>query len=170
MGRSRRSILKILRLLRAVRRARVFPAPCWRRRSTRTTTVAVWERCRACHGPGDGGRLRASARGGVHVVAAHAATPTAGTEPLRVVIVGHSWGSALGTLYAARFPDKVCVYVGTGQIGNLQASELSSYNFVLAEAERRRGRAPRPERKRTGARPRGRAFEASARRSAFRYL
>ncbi len=59
----------------------------------------------------------------------------------RVVIVGHSWGSALGTLYAARFPEKVSVYVGTGQIGDLQASEESSYAFVLAEAERRHNRA-----------------------------
>ncbi len=58
----------------------------------------------------------------------------------RVAILGHSWGSALGTLYAARHPDKVSAYVGTGQIGDLQASELSSYAFVLAEAERRGNR------------------------------
>jgi len=59
----------------------------------------------------------------------------------RVAILGHSWGSALGTLYAAKFPAKVSVYVGTGQIGDLQASEESSYAFVLAEAERRGNRA-----------------------------
>jgi pimeloyl-ACP methyl ester carboxylesterase len=59
----------------------------------------------------------------------------------RVVILGHSWGSALGTLYAAKFPAKVSVYVGTGQIGDLQASEESSYAFVLAEAERRGNRS-----------------------------
>jgi pimeloyl-ACP methyl ester carboxylesterase len=58
----------------------------------------------------------------------------------RVVILGHSWGSALGTLYAARHPAKVSAYVGTGQIGDLQASELSSYAFVLGEAERRGNR------------------------------
>ena len=58
----------------------------------------------------------------------------------RVVILGHSWGSALGTLYAARHPEKVSAYVGTGQIGDLQASELSSYAFVLGEAERRDNR------------------------------
>lgn len=28
-----------------------------------------------------------------------------------VVIVGHSWGSALGALYASRFPEKVVAYV-----------------------------------------------------------
>ena len=58
----------------------------------------------------------------------------------KVVILGHSWGSALGTLYAARFPDKVSAYVGTGQIGDVQKSEHLSYAFVLAEAERRNNR------------------------------
>jgi len=58
----------------------------------------------------------------------------------KVVILGHSWGSALGTLYAARHPDKVSAYVGTGQIGDLLASERLSYAFVLAEAERRNNR------------------------------
>ena len=58
----------------------------------------------------------------------------------KVAIYGHSWGSALGVLYAARFPDKVAAYVGTGQIGDWPASELSSYAFTLAEAERRNNR------------------------------
>lgn len=58
----------------------------------------------------------------------------------KVAIYGHSWGSALGVLYAARFPEKVAAYVGTGQIGDWPASELSSYAFTLAEAERRKNR------------------------------
>jgi pimeloyl-ACP methyl ester carboxylesterase len=55
----------------------------------------------------------------------------------KVVILGHSWGSALGTLYAAQHPEKVAHYAGVGQIGNLQASEEASYAFVLDEARRR---------------------------------
>jgi len=55
----------------------------------------------------------------------------------KVVIYGHSWGSALGVCYAARFPEKVAAYVGSGQIGSWPASERSSYAFVLAEATRR---------------------------------
>src|SRR6202521_1698772 len=55
----------------------------------------------------------------------------------KVAIYGHSWGSALGVLYAARFPDKVAAYAGSGQIGDWPASEASSYAYVLAEAERR---------------------------------
>ncbi len=54
----------------------------------------------------------------------------------KVTIFGHSWGSALGVLYAARFPDKVAAYVGSGQIGDWQAGESLSYAFALSEAQR----------------------------------
>lgn len=54
-----------------------------------------------------------------------------------VVIFGHSWGSALGVLYAARSPEKVAAYVGSGQYGDAAAGEAASYEFALAEAERR---------------------------------
>ncbi len=55
----------------------------------------------------------------------------------KVALYGHSWGSVLGVLYAARFPGKVAAYVGAGQIGEWAAFETASYAFVLAEAERR---------------------------------
>lgn len=55
----------------------------------------------------------------------------------KVVLYGHSWGSVLGVLYAARCPSKVAAYIGTGQIGDWPASEVASYAYVLAEAERR---------------------------------
>jgi pimeloyl-ACP methyl ester carboxylesterase len=54
----------------------------------------------------------------------------------KVAIFGHSWGSALGVLYAVRFPEKVAAYVGSGQIGDWSAGETLSYAFALAEAER----------------------------------
>ena len=54
----------------------------------------------------------------------------------KVAIFGHSWGSALGVLYAARFPEKVAAYVGSGQIGDWAAAEAASYAFALAEAQR----------------------------------
>jgi pimeloyl-ACP methyl ester carboxylesterase len=54
----------------------------------------------------------------------------------RVAILGHSWGSALGVLYAARFPKKVAAYIGSGQIGDWPAAEAASYELALAEAER----------------------------------
>jgi pimeloyl-ACP methyl ester carboxylesterase len=58
----------------------------------------------------------------------------------KVVIFGHSWGSAIGVLYAARFPEKVAAYVGSGQIGEAAAGEAASYAFALAEAQRLRKR------------------------------
>ena len=54
-----------------------------------------------------------------------------------VALFGHSWGSLLGVLYAARFPEKVAAYAGSGQIGDWPAAEAGSYAFALAEAERR---------------------------------
>lgn len=54
----------------------------------------------------------------------------------RVAIFGHSWGSALGVLYAARFPGKVAAYVGSGQIGDWPAAESASYERALGEAQR----------------------------------
>ena len=54
----------------------------------------------------------------------------------KVAIFGHSWGSALGPLYAARFPEKVAAYVGSGQIGAWAAGESASYAFAVADAQR----------------------------------
>ncbi|HEU0302463.1 MAG TPA: alpha/beta hydrolase [Longimicrobium sp.] len=62
------------------------------------------------------------------------------TAQRRVAIFGHSWGSTLGALYAARFPEKVSVYVGGAQIADAAASESASYAWALAEAERRGNR------------------------------
>ncbi|HKW00311.1 MAG TPA: alpha/beta fold hydrolase [Vicinamibacterales bacterium] len=54
-----------------------------------------------------------------------------------VAILGHSWGSVLGPIYAARYPEKVSVYVGAAQIGDWPAAEWLSYVYGLAEADRR---------------------------------
>jgi pimeloyl-ACP methyl ester carboxylesterase len=54
-----------------------------------------------------------------------------------VAVFGHSWGSALGVLYAGRFPEKVAVYIGSGQYGDAAAGEQASYEYALAEARRR---------------------------------
>jgi pimeloyl-ACP methyl ester carboxylesterase len=62
------------------------------------------------------------------------------TRAEQVAIFGHSWGSALGVLYAARFPAKVAAYVGSGQLGDWAAAERASYALALAEAQRRRAR------------------------------
>jgi len=61
-------------------------------------------------------------------------------EKDKVAIYGHSWGSGLGILYAARFPHKVTAFVGAAQVGDWPASEVTCYEFLMAEAERRRNR------------------------------
>lgn len=58
----------------------------------------------------------------------------------KVTLFGHSWGTALGCLYAARFPEKVAAYVGSGQIGDWQAAERATYAYALAKAERQGNR------------------------------
>ena len=55
----------------------------------------------------------------------------------QVVLFGHSWGSALGVLYAARFPHKVAAYVGSGQYADVAANHAASQAYALKEAERR---------------------------------
>ena len=54
----------------------------------------------------------------------------------KVTLLGHSWGSQLGCLYAARHPDKVAVYVGCAQIGDSRRSETVSYAIALDAARR----------------------------------
>lgn len=55
----------------------------------------------------------------------------------RVVLLAHSWGTALGTLYAHQHPDKVAAYIGTGQVASNPEDERLAYEWALAEARRR---------------------------------
>lgn len=59
----------------------------------------------------------------------------------RVWLIGHSWGSALGMLYAYRNGAKVAGYIGTGQVASNPQDEVHAYQFVLNEARRRGDRA-----------------------------
>lgn len=55
----------------------------------------------------------------------------------KIYMVGHSWGSILGSLTAERYPDDVAVYIGMGQFVNGSDNERLSYQFVLDEATKR---------------------------------
>jgi pimeloyl-ACP methyl ester carboxylesterase len=71
----------------------------------------------------------------------------------KVVLFGHSWGSALGVLFAARAPERVAIYVGCGQIGDWAQGETEFYEHTLAEARRRGTRRAVRELERIGPPP-----------------
>jgi pimeloyl-ACP methyl ester carboxylesterase len=54
----------------------------------------------------------------------------------KVLLVGHSWGSALGALMALRRPDLFSAYVGTGLSVSVLRSQHHSYRHYLARAEK----------------------------------
>lgn len=54
-----------------------------------------------------------------------------------IYIVGHSWGSLLGTLFAHKYPDDVAAYIGMGQFVNGSENEQLSYEFCVDEAKKR---------------------------------
>jgi proline iminopeptidase len=71
-----------------------------------------------------------------------------------VVLVGHSWGTVLGTIYAQQHPEKVAVYVGVGQLGDIRESARLSYEYALAQAGQRRDRRAAEEIRAIGPQPR----------------
>ena len=54
----------------------------------------------------------------------------------KILLVGHSWGSAIGILAAARQPDLFSAYVGIGQVSRAAQSELLSYQWTMEQARR----------------------------------
>lgn len=56
----------------------------------------------------------------------------------KIILVGHSWGSALGTLMAKQRPDLFHAYVGTGQVVDNQRNYLIAYQELLSRARRDR--------------------------------
>jgi pimeloyl-ACP methyl ester carboxylesterase len=55
----------------------------------------------------------------------------------KVILLGHSWGTVLGTIYAAIHPEKVAVYVGVGQVADMPRGEELSYEFARSQAIQR---------------------------------
>ena len=68
----------------------------------------------------------------------------------KICIVGHSWGSVLGTLLAQRYPEGIARYIGIGQFVSGPENERLSYAFVLNEAKRRGDRRAIRELERIG--------------------
>jgi pimeloyl-ACP methyl ester carboxylesterase len=53
----------------------------------------------------------------------------------KMYLMGHSWGSILGTLIVQRFPQLFYAYIGVGQASNTVESEKIMYKFVLEKAK-----------------------------------
>jgi pimeloyl-ACP methyl ester carboxylesterase len=70
-----------------------------------------------------------------------------------VVLVGHSWGTVLGTLYAHDHAEKVAAYVGVGQFADVRAGTRLSYEYALAQAEQRRDQRAMDELRAIGPHP-----------------
>lgn len=55
----------------------------------------------------------------------------------KIILLGHSWGSVVGMMVAAKRPDLLSAYVGVGQMINVRQNEAAGYAWTLAEAKRR---------------------------------
>ncbi len=52
----------------------------------------------------------------------------------KIVLVGHSWGTALGLRLVQKSPDSFYAYIGSGQVVNPNEGEQISYRYVLEKA------------------------------------
>jgi pimeloyl-ACP methyl ester carboxylesterase len=52
-------------------------------------------------------------------------------DKARLVLVGHSWGTVVGALAVARYPELYSCYVGVGQTANMTDGERASYRWTL---------------------------------------
>lgn len=54
----------------------------------------------------------------------------------KVILIGHSYGTYLGTMAAYKAPEKYEAYIGTGQVSNMQESEIDNLNYTISEAKK----------------------------------
>lgn len=57
-----------------------------------------------------------------------------------ILLLGHSWGTVLGSLYAMRHPERIARYIGVGQVISMTAAERASTS-ALQKALAQRGTA-----------------------------
>lgn len=53
----------------------------------------------------------------------------------QVIVMGHSWGTLLGSQYVLAHPDKVLAYVGIGQVVSLKEGYIYSANKAIEKAQ-----------------------------------
>jgi pimeloyl-ACP methyl ester carboxylesterase len=52
----------------------------------------------------------------------------------KIVIMGHSWGSVLGTMLVQKYPEDYSAYIAVGQVVNMRDNERTGYETVLEAA------------------------------------
>ena len=55
----------------------------------------------------------------------------------KLVLIGHSWGGALGLLYVREHPEKVAAFIGVAPLTSGLARQRAQHAFVASEARRR---------------------------------
>jgi pimeloyl-ACP methyl ester carboxylesterase len=80
----------------------------------------------------------------------------------KVTLIGHSWGGALGLLYAHEHPDKVAAVVAVSPVVSTRAGQRAEYDFVLKEASRRQDEEAVAQLRDIGAPPHDSAAEVLA--------
>lgn len=53
----------------------------------------------------------------------------------KIFLLGHSWGTMLGSYTVNKFPDYYNAFIAVGQVGNQEHAEILSYQFVLNKAK-----------------------------------
>lgn len=52
----------------------------------------------------------------------------------KIFLIGHSWGTYLGSIVASKRPELFYAYIGVGQIGSQIDSEKETYDYILRTA------------------------------------
>ncbi len=55
-------------------------------------------------------------------------------DKTKIILVGHSWGSAIGILAVSKRPELYRAYIGIGQVSNMAEGERISYEWTLQQA------------------------------------
>ena len=54
----------------------------------------------------------------------------------KIVILGHSWGTVLGSQFVLKYPESVLAYVGVGQVVNMIENERVGYEKLVEEVKK----------------------------------
>ncbi|MCH5259657.1 MAG: alpha/beta hydrolase [Lachnospiraceae bacterium] len=77
----------------------------------------------------------------------------------KVGIIGHSWGSVLGSMFALEHPEHLLCYIGCGQVINLIENERVGYNKLKDAIERSGNKSDQKKLEKIGEYPQADTFD-----------